>query len=647
MSVEKERRAGGPRVPLHTLVEIGAGEGGSAAFEAEAIDVTTAGMHLKTAYLPEVGEPLVCRFEGGGTEVVVQGEVAWRTEDSYGGDFGVRFLEMDQESLDALRAIAGEEIEGEDESESEGESDDEPVRASPVVGRGTRVRLHIEGLGSPMKARVREGTQHEVLVGSNLEFLRVGRNIDLENVDAESNRPARIERISVEVEPTSRVPQLIVALRYLDVSEEEPAAMETQYAGDETDEEQDEGAYVQGDGEDEAESKPGAGAAVWTKVKKVGPKFAVLGAFAQRWGVKAKDAVGDAVVVVKKKAAQKVEERKAAAAPRRTTAPPPKGGYRSAGLRKQSGEESEETVPVNTEASLKKHLNKRTAMIAVVTLLVLIVGGGFARAAFQSDPDEVAAADEAASAEVEDQGDAPIVPGSMGTDTASASLVANVPLFGPKPMSTAAPMAPMAAIPVPAVGNAALPPGDEGSAGSDEGAEEGAAEGAAEGADEGAEEGSDSEAASATAAVDDSEGDDEDAEPEAKPAKQTAKSSKKTAKTDAPKSFGRGRVSNPVVLTLRMNRKIKDIRGVAQSDGFAIDVIGARSAEPAAGLRRQDSRIAVSKVVNRGSNSQLSIRFKGATPAYRVQASGSTLRILIDGDKKTASTQSDRGKKRR
>ena len=634
MSVDKERRAGGPRVPLHTLVEIGAGEGGSAAFEAEAIDVTTAGMHLKTAYLPEVGEPLVCRFEGGGTEVVVQGEVAWRTEDSYGGDFGVRFLEMDQESLDALRAIAGEEIEGEDE----GEGDDEPMRASPVVGRGTRVRLHIEGLGSPMKARVREGTQHEVLVGSNLEFLKVGRSIDLENVDAESNRPARIERISVEVEPTSRVPQLIVALRYLDVAQEEPAAMETQYADDETDEEQDEGAYVQGDGEDEAESKPGAGAAVWTQVKKVGPKFAVLGAFAQRWGVKAKDAVGDAVVVVKKKAAQKVEERKASAAPRRTTAPPPKGGYRSAGLRKQSTDEAEEAAPVNTEASLKKHLNKRTAMIAVVTLLVLIVGGGFARAAFQSDPDEVASQDEAASA-VEDQGDAPIVPGAMGTDTASASLVANVPLFGPKPMSTAAPMAPMAAIPVPAVGNVALPPGDEGSTGSDEGA--------AEGTDEGAEEGSDTEAASATAAVDDSEGDDEGAEPETKPAKQTAKSSKKTAKTDAPKSFGRGRVSNPVVLTLRMNRKIKDIRGVAQSDGFAIDVIGARSAEPAAGLRRQDSRIAVSKVVNRGSNSQLSIRFKGATPAYRVQANGSTLRILIDGDKKTASTQSDRGKKRR
>ena len=77
MSFDKERRtAGGRRIPIKTLVEIGAGEGGSAAFEAESIDVTTSGMHLRTAYLPEIGEPLACRFEAGGKEVVVQGAVA-------------------------------------------------------------------------------------------------------------------------------------------------------------------------------------------------------------------------------------------------------------------------------------------------------------------------------------------------------------------------------------------------------------------------------------------------------------------------------------------------------------------------------------------------------------------------------------------
>lgn len=640
MSVEKERRAGGPRVPLHTLVEIGAGEGGSAAFEAEAVDVTTAGMHLKTAYLPEIGEPLICRFEGGGTEVIAQGEVAWRTEDSYGGDFGVRFLEMDQESLDALRDISGDVV---DEPNA-----DEPIQAdSAQVVRGTRVRLHIEGLGSPMKARVREGTQSEVMVGSNLEFLRVGRTVDLENVDGEVNRPARIERISVEVEPTSHVPQLIVALRYLDIAEEDPAPLETQYADDEVDEtSQDEEYHAQGESDDVYEDEgdgddsedKGSSSAVWDKFKKVGPKFAVVGSAARVWGGKAAEAVGGAVSAAKKKAAEKVRERQEAKAPRRTTAPPPKGALRGDGTRKRTAKDAQEPVePV--DANSKKAFPKRIAAIALVAVLLSVVGIGFARSAFStSDEEEVASAegvsetvDVAAlpAAEGDDPGDPPIVPGAMGTDTgASAGLVANVPLFGPTPMTTAAPMAPMAAIAVPAVAAvtavAAVPPGDLDSAEAEADSDEG-----------------DDSNADMVASNEEEGSDDADVD-------ETKTDKKKSSKSATNSSFGRGRVNNPVVLNLRMNRNIKDIRGVAKSDGFAIDVVGARSAEPAAGLRRQDSRIASSRVVNKGSNAQLTIRFKGSVPNYRVQANGSTLRILIDGDKKTAAAKpSSRGKKPR
>jgi hypothetical protein len=642
MSVEKERRAGGPRVPLHTLVEIGAGEGGSAAFEAEAVDVTTAGMHLKTAYLPEIGEPLICRFEGGGTEVIVQGEVAWRTEDSYGGDFGVRFLEMDQESLDALRGISGDLVD-------EPNADDPGQTDTAQVVRGTRVRLHIEGLGSPMKARVREGTQSEVMVGSNLEFLRVGRTIDLENVDGEVNRPARIERISVEVEPTSHVPQLIVALRYLDIPEEDPAPLKTQYADDDVDEtSQDEAYHAEGAGDDAYEDEDdgedgedkGGGSAVWDKFKKVGPKFAVVGSAARVWGGKAAEAVGGAVSAAKKKAAEKVRERQESKAPRRTTAPPPKGALRGDGTRKGTVKETQEPVEP-TEAQTKKAFPKRIAAIALVAVLLSIVGIGFARGAFlSSDEDEVASAegvsvDVAAlpAAEGDDPGDPPIVPGAMGTDTsagAGAGLVANVPLFGPTPMTTAAPMAPMAAIAVPAVAAVTPPPGDVGSAEAEAEPEEG-----------------DDSSADMVASNDEGSDDADEAE-ETKPSAKADSKKKGSAKTASNTSFGRGRVDNPVVLNLKMNRNIKDIRGVAQSDGFAIDVVGARSAEPAAGLRRQDSRIASSRVVNKGSNAQLTIRFKGAVPNYRVQANGSTLRILIDGDKKTAAAKpASRGKKPR
>ena len=414
MNVDNERRAGGPRVPLHTLVEIGAGEGGSAAFEAESVDVTTGGIHLRTAYLPELGEPLVCRFEGNGSEIVVQGEVAWRNEENYGGDFGVRFLEMDQESHDALTSVVGDPV------ADEAEASDAPAQAS--APRGTRVRLHIEGLGSPMKARVREGSHGEVLVGSNLEFLRVGRNVEFENVDDTETRPARIERVSVEVEPSSHIPQLIVALRYLDVVEEARPTMTTAYAEDEGDEptgmdagmdegmdegmaegeneedvahadgEYDEEAYEEEaydedgaydedaayDDEDEEETEEegeGRAAVVWSKVKQVGPKMAVVGSFARRWGGKAKDVVGDAVVVAKQKAAQKVQERKEAKAPRRTTAPPPKGALRGDGSRARVNVAKKESQPVKTKDKKKpqKGLPKRAAMVALVSVLLTLV----------------------------------------------------------------------------------------------------------------------------------------------------------------------------------------------------------------------------------------------------------------------------------
>ncbi|MFW5739565.1 MAG: hypothetical protein ACOC1F_04295, partial [Myxococcota bacterium] len=521
----------------------------------------------------------------------------------------------------------------------------------PKAVRGTRVRLHIDGLGSPMKARVRDGTGGEVLVGSNLEFLRVGRHVEFENVDDQENRPARIERVSVEVEPSTHVPQLVVALRYLDVADEAPATMTTAYAEDESDEpsevddgdepEVEESVRAEGDPgedgdeayddeayEDEEEDEEGESraAVVWSKVKQVGPKVAVVGSFARRWGGKAKDVMGDAVVSAKKKAVEKVKERREAKAPLRTTAPPPKGALRGDGTRSRVNEIKAKPEPAKkgkTKAKAKAKKNaipKRAAMVALITVLLTVVGVGFASNAFMSaDAEEATAKAETTGAEAvdnaalnnpepeaatDDPGDPPIVPGHMGAaaPTAGAGLVANVPLFGATPMSTAAPMAPMAAVPVaavPAVPAATPPPSDS--------------------IDEEGEGDDDSDMGAAAAA--DGDGDD---------------------------SFGSGRVSNPVVLTLRMNRKIKKLKGAKRSDGFTVDVVGARSREPAGGFRRQDKRIASAKVVNRGSNAQLTIRFRGGVPDYRVQAQGSTLRILLDGDKKTASSDSSaRGKKRR
>ena len=661
MSLEKERRAGGPRVPLQTLVEVGVGTASDTAFEAEAVDVTTAGMRMKTAYLPEVGEPLICRFEGGGTEVVVQGQVAWRNEDNCGGDFGVQFLEMDQESLDALRTLSGEAADEEDheaqnEEENESSEDDseaerEPSAKCTAVRPGTRVRLHIEGLGSPMKARVRDGGRHDVLVGSNLEFLRVGRSLNVENVEEQQNRPARIERVSVEVDPTSHVPQLVVAMRYLDTVETgSAAASQTQFAEDDSDSQGSD--EHDGDGADDGAQgeSAGVGSAVWSKMKNVGPTLSVLGSVAQRWGIKAKDAVSDAAQAMKTKADQSSAGPRGGSTtattakrptPRRTTSAPPKAAYAGAGLRKQHRDDPQDDARADGEPGIKKHLNKRTAMTVIAAAMVLLGAVALASTTLRSDPNDPSVADNGSQAD--DAQDAPIIPGAMGTDS-SGGLTANVPLFGQRPMSTATPMAPMAGVTamgngatgvtgaMPVIGNAP-PIGDDEDMGSD---------------DE-----DDAKADTAPAVAIDLAGSEDDEEaPAAKPASKTAakaptKAAKKTSASTAATSFGRGKVSNPVVLTLKMNQKVKELRGAPQSNGFSVDVIGARGVEPAAGLRRQDGRIAEAKIVNHGTNSQLTIRFKGPTPGYRVQANGSSLRILIDSDKKTASTQTDQSKKKR
>ena len=108
MTQAQERRAEGQgRLAVETLVEVVGNEPGIPAFEAESVDVSARGMHLRTAYLPDEGAPLVCRFEENGREIVVEGVVAWRREGARGGEFGVEFTALDARSVDALRDLCG------------------------------------------------------------------------------------------------------------------------------------------------------------------------------------------------------------------------------------------------------------------------------------------------------------------------------------------------------------------------------------------------------------------------------------------------------------------------------------------------------------------------------------------------------------
>src|SRR6516162_10523424 len=62
MTTEGDRRAqGAERIPFDALVEVGGAKGQP--FEAQAVNVSEEGMQLRTAYLPELGQPITCRFD--------------------------------------------------------------------------------------------------------------------------------------------------------------------------------------------------------------------------------------------------------------------------------------------------------------------------------------------------------------------------------------------------------------------------------------------------------------------------------------------------------------------------------------------------------------------------------------------------------
>ncbi|HET9953259.1 MAG TPA: PilZ domain-containing protein, partial [Polyangiaceae bacterium] len=181
--VQERRDPKNHRVTVSTLVEVCGNVPGTPVFEAESIDLSARGMHLRTAYLPETGTPLVCRFESKGREIVVEGRVAWRRAATRGGEFGVEFTALDSRGVDALRELCRS---GEERPEEDGAELGEP---------GSRVRLHIEGLGSPMKARVKTSRGSKLQVGSSLEFLKVGRKLELEDLEHGARRGAEIDGI--------------------------------------------------------------------------------------------------------------------------------------------------------------------------------------------------------------------------------------------------------------------------------------------------------------------------------------------------------------------------------------------------------------------------------------------------------------------
>jgi PilZ domain len=205
------------RVELETLVEICGRDEGVPPFEAESVEISGRGMQVRTRFLPDLHTPLVLRFEHDGHEVLVEGEVAWRKGDDQGGQFGIKFTALDSKSVAALKALSVQ------AAARETQDEDAEGSAHVLSERGAPVKLHIQGLGAPMKARVFRGTARKLEVGSQLEFLKVGKSLELEDVSAGNRRSAHIDGVTVAIDAQSQIPQLVVSLRYEGVEDDTPA----------------------------------------------------------------------------------------------------------------------------------------------------------------------------------------------------------------------------------------------------------------------------------------------------------------------------------------------------------------------------------------------------------------------------------------
>lgn len=654
-----DRRAGKSRVSFEALVAVGDANG-AGGFEAESVDVSQTGMRLRTAYLPDVGEKLLCRFEGDVGEIIAEGEVTWRREASRGGEFGLRFTKFEtQDAEGTLRAMC---------ARINGTAD---PSAGPIAIPGTRVRLHIEGLGSPMKARVRDSLGGEIQVGSNLEFLKVGRALELEDMDHGDKRPATVDAVKVEIDAQTRIPQLVVSLRFdgqdakkLDVKETAKDALNTlgaiarratKSAEDRTESKdvdtkaarlsstlanaaatlrprsstaraslpsvppksaEDKSAerltredltvdaaeartdISSDDAEVSSKDKKDVGAAVRSAAAKAsGSAKAAMGAVGPAMGRFGARAKGAVTGLL-----DSIRKRRETSTDpegqtfRRTTSAPPTGALRAAGRKLIRDREEGE----GTGAVVKTASRRKAALVGgalgLVAVLTIV-----ASARLLGARNEVATEGQSPEANASAVAAALPAPGTAaaGAD-GTATPVANVPLFGATPLSTTEPVP---AMPTQPDGTIAPAPT---AAVADPNAPEAAAEAGSN--------------------------DDEDSDDE--------------AKGDG-KQFGHGSVRSPIVLKVKTDGDIETVNGAAGAMGFTISLPGRRVTSKAASeFMRKDKRIASLNIVNNPAGAEISVQFKDGVPAYMVKAKGSRLDIALGTDAKKVAKSGSAGSKK-
>lgn len=581
MSDTHDRRVSGvERVPVERLVDVCESVSEAAAFQAECVDVSGRGMQVRATYLPELMAPLVLRFSDERGEVLAEGEVAWRNESPSGGQFGVRFTALDARSVQALRQLCGRPTEGASdeppprEPASAGErrrspapGDDPRPAASPPAAE--TVRLHVRGFGSPLKAQVRSQARGRLELASPLDFLRIGRRLEVEEPGGQARQPATIEDVAVEVVGDSGMPELLVSVRCAGEAEpperetaskpsgvssesreaatpsagSPPAVRETGVASEEP------SRTSQPPADAPCEPPPGSGwegrmqeqlSVAWASV---GRGARIAGEECRRLGASA----GRGARRLLRRAGRRSSARARArqpAAPRRKTAAAPRSPYGSS--RQQVAERRAAGSTRGQKASLARPSRRGSVLrrwgfpmlsLSIGAFAIWFGLGGWnqARQALTEPRDDGQAREPSTSDSRQPQ-----------TNERTPS---SVPLFGPTTLGQAPPAA-----------KAAPPPDEQATAG----------------------------AAAPTRG------------------KQITQ-------------FSRGRLHLPIVYRLRLDAAGQHLIGKRTPNGFDVTIPGRKTLESAEGISRRDARIAQVTARNEREGLRVSFQFHGAIPPYKVR----------------------------
>lgn len=188
-------------------------------YEADAIDLSIGGIALKTAFLPDVGSELDCRFVLDGNDprtVQARGQVVWAKDNGNdAGAFGLCFTEISKGDRVALEKHCTPKASQPAQAAMQPaqpavDPHAKTVNVNVANAIDDRVRLRLPKMAEPLKAKIQQQVDGAVVVAMDLSFITLGDNVEVESVKGKTK--GILEDVHVDVDASSKSARLVLTV---------------------------------------------------------------------------------------------------------------------------------------------------------------------------------------------------------------------------------------------------------------------------------------------------------------------------------------------------------------------------------------------------------------------------------------------------